>query len=313
LPGSDGGLVGRLSAVDVNLTSLETLGTTAPVTEAQTTQITGGGTGATPIQVQILNQAANQPDASLLSGAHILFLTGAAGALAAVRLVAGLLLALGPFFIAFLLFEATRGLFEGWIRVLAATAIGAAGTAIVLGVELALVETWLADLVARRLASVPVPGVATQLFATFLMFALVLAAMVIGSAWVALGFRLPPAWRASFQRVAGDSPRDGLRFAPVGATTGHVPAEGRSRAAAVADAVAATQRRENAPAATAQPGIGAGAALVTVAGSASGAPSRAIGGASRGRDMPPPVHMPLGQNYRHKGRVSRTAERRGKT
>ena len=33
-----------------------------------------------------------------------------------VRLIAGLLLALGPFFVAFLLFDGTRGLFEGWVR-----------------------------------------------------------------------------------------------------------------------------------------------------------------------------------------------------
>ena len=44
-------------------------------------------------------------DALALGGARMLFLTGAIGALAAVRLVAGLLLALGPFFIAFLLFD----------------------------------------------------------------------------------------------------------------------------------------------------------------------------------------------------------------
>ena len=55
-----------------------------------------------------------------------LFLTGAIGALAAVRLIAGLLLALGPFFIAFLLFDGTRGLFEGWMRVLAGAALGRA-------------------------------------------------------------------------------------------------------------------------------------------------------------------------------------------
>ena len=68
------------------------------------------------------------------------------------RLVAGLLLALGPFFIAFLLFDGTRGLFEGWLRVLGGAALGALGTAIVLGVELALLEPWLADLLACRLA-----------------------------------------------------------------------------------------------------------------------------------------------------------------
>ena len=61
-----------------------------------------------------------------LGGARATYLIGALGALALVRLVAGLLLALGPFFIAFLLFDGTRGLFEGWVRVLAGAALGRA-------------------------------------------------------------------------------------------------------------------------------------------------------------------------------------------
>ena len=97
-------------------------------------------------------------DSWALGWSRIAYLTGALGSLALVRLLAGLLLALGPFFIAFVLFDGTRGLFEGWLRVLAGAALGAAGLAVVLGVELALLEPWLADLLSRRYAELPIPA-----------------------------------------------------------------------------------------------------------------------------------------------------------
>ena len=73
------------------------------------------------------------------------------------------LLALGPFFIAFLLFDGTRGLFEGWLRVLAGTFLGAVGSAVVLGVELALLEPWLGQLLALRAVGQSIPGVPVEL------------------------------------------------------------------------------------------------------------------------------------------------------
>src|SRR6185436_16322673 len=132
-----------------------------------------------------------------LSWARVTYLVGALGAFALVRLTAGLLLALGPFFIAFLLFDGTRGLFEGWVRVLAGAALGALATALVLGVELALLEPWLADLLARRYAGQPIAGAPVELFAATLLFALVLFGTLLASARVALGFRMRSAWRAA--------------------------------------------------------------------------------------------------------------------
>ncbi len=181
-------------------------------------------------------------DGLALGGARILFLAGAIGSLAAVRLIAGLLLALGPFFIAFLLFDGTRGLFEGWLRVLAGAALGALGSAILLGVELALLEPWLIQLLAIRAADQPITGVPVELFAVTLVFALALLAVLVAAGRVAFGFRLPPAWRSAPVQLA-----QALRGeAPAAAAARAIPAAagGRSRAVAVADAVAATQRRE---------------------------------------------------------------------
>ena len=194
------------------------------------------------------------------------------------RLIAGLLLALGPFFIAFLLFEGTRGLFEGWIRVLAGAALGALGTSIVLGVELALLEPWLAELIALpRRPAMPIPGAAIELFVVTLVFALVLLAMSDRRGAGRLGFRLPrrlarrrrPGWP---RRCASERPRlAGLPREPA-----PPPADDRSRAAAVADAVAASQRREGRPPPAART-AGAGATASRRGG------SRARAGARRAR------------------------------
>src|SRR5699024_9265543 len=89
-------------------------------------------------QPQQIVTADHQPDSFepwALGGARVMYLVTALGGFAAVRLVAGLLLALGPFFIAFLLFDGTRGLFEGWVRGLAAAALGAVAVTVILGVE----------------------------------------------------------------------------------------------------------------------------------------------------------------------------------
>lgn len=228
LPGTQGGMVARLEATDRMLISLAAQGTGAP---------------------QNLQQAAERtppvlPGFDALALSRIFYLGGVVGAFAAVRLLAGLLLALAPFFIAFLLFDATRGLFEGWLRTLFGSALGALGVAIVLGVELALLESWLANILAARAANVSVPNAPVELLVTTGIFTLVLAAMLWALARVAMGFRFPAVWQwvtnlavprpdrdPSEQRVPIINPND--------------PVVARSRAIAIADAVAASQRRED--------------------------------------------------------------------
>ncbi|HMG47802.1 MAG TPA: type IV secretion system protein [Allosphingosinicella sp.] len=231
-----------------------------------------------------------------LGGARATYLIGALGALALVRLVAGLLLALGPLFIAFLLFDGTRGLFEGWVRVLAGAALGALGTAIVLGVELALLEPWLADLLVRRYAGQPITGAPVELLVATLLFGFVLFGTLFASARVAFGFRMLT-WRAPAQIVAalrGERPQ----LAAARREAHPIPAEGRSRAATVVDAVNASRRREAA----------AGESETVAAGEL----SRRIRPAGRPHDVPVSVPAPLGQTFRRRttSRVSARAGRR---
>lgn len=297
IPGAGGGLVARLDQADRTMVALAALGTGDPAEGAATTPAAEPGQPALPTAAA---REAQGYDSLAMAGARVLFLAGAIGSLAAVRLVAGLMLALGPFFLAFLLFGGTRGLFEGWLRVLGGAALGALAAGIVLGVELALIEPWLSHLLARRLAGQAITGVPIELFVTALVFAIALIASLIAAARAAYGLRLPPAWHDSPAAVAvlrGDQ----VRFAaPVREP---IPAAAdRSRAVMVADAVAATQRREGAPA----------TAVAFAAPSSSSHTARHLTVHDRSGGPPPPR---LGQSFRRRtgSRISASSGRRDRS
>ena len=227
--GSDGTLLQRLDLTDHALVQLSILGPgyTNPTQYTDVPPPPFGGF-----------------DAFALGGSRILFLTTAIAGLAAVRFVAGLMLALGPFFIAFLLFDATRSLFEGWVRVLAGTALASVGASIVLGLELALIEPWLSAVLVRRMAGEPLPTVSTELFVLALLFAILVLAALFGCIRLALAFRLPPLLRVE-QTVASDrsAPARSAELWRDAARTRSVDGD-RSRAAAIAGLIAAGSRRE---------------------------------------------------------------------
>lgn len=293
LPGAGGGLIDRLGYADRNFVQLEVLGQGQPSVVPGQAPVDAYGRPVPP---------PSQFDGFAMGGARAIYLTSAIGGLAATRLSIGFLLALGPLFIAFLLFEGTRGLFVGWLRALGAMALGALGIAIALGVELLVIERKLADLITLRNANLPIPGAAIELFVTTLVFGVVMLAMVYAAAKVALGFRLPDGWRTLPARVAGTLRAREGRAAGVPNQHRASPAEERSRVALVVDAVAAAQRREA--------GGWEGAPALATAGH--GAPSRRVAPAGGGRDMPAPAAMPIGQSYRRRtrSRVSASAGRR---
>ena len=290
LPGSNGGIVARLQGVDAALIALDKAGVGGiEERQRQTTTRTAGG------QQQQVVQAPREPGAFepwALGGARVLYLVTAIAGFASVRLVAGLLLALGPFFIAFLLFDGTRGLFEGWIRGLAAAALGAVGVTVLLGIELALMEPWLTNLLARRAVKLSVVGAPTEILVVTMVFAVTLAVMLASITRLAMGFRMPASVRNASSQLVSALRGEGPVQRPAIAGP-QVPAAERSRAAAVAEAVAQTQRRE------------------TVQGTASAIQRQAVApGISR--DLPPPAPVPLGQSYsrRTRARASGSAGRR---
>jgi type IV secretion system protein VirB6 len=225
--GSDGTLLQRLDGADQGLSQLAILGPGAPS----------------------VDQAADVPpppfigfSAFALGGSRILYLLTAIAGLAAVRIIAALMLAIGPFFIAFLMFDSTRSLFEGWIRVLAGAALAAIGVSLTLGLELALLEPWLAQVLSQRVGGQALPGMPVELFVLVCLFAIIMLAAVIACARVAHAFRLAPLLRIiperDLSRQVAERAHDQI----------HRPRAEieRSRASAVADVLLAMNRRESA-------------------------------------------------------------------
>lgn len=236
LPGSGGGLVQRIDGIDQALKILAI-----------------EGVGPLPLGADGLPAMPSVPpppflgfDNFALGFARVIFLVSTIASFAVVRIVAGLLLALAPLFAAFLLFDGTRGLFAGWLKALIGTALGSLGIAITLGVALAFLEPWVAGLLARRGGGLDIVGAPAQLLAATTIFAIALAAVMIIVGRVAFSLRIPAWMQASSARETDSrAPRVEAERQPVAA---HAPIESRSRAAAIADAVAVNQRREAAAA-----------------------------------------------------------------
>lgn len=215
------------------------------------------GVGSEPNRAGVSDDQGIEPDTTYetkaLGAARMSFLTGAIGSVALTRLGAGVLLALGPLFIAFLLFDATRGLFGGWLRGLIGLTLGTTASSLVLAVETAIVQPRVVTLINLRASGYSIQGSATELLALGIVFAFVTLAILLVSFYVAAGLRLP-SWHwtqqylpASLGGSAGSSTQRPLAQ----------PAERadpRSRAAVVVDAVEAMQRRE----ATASANTGSG-------------------------------------------------------
>ena len=252
LPGAGGGLVDWMQAVDDSLVEFGIVGTGPPQNQPVTPPATNLAPGAQALNTQPALQSQQAfrrwdpvRDTLLIDNARTLYLMSAIGALAAVRLIAGLLLALGPFFVIGLFFDATRGVFVGWVRGLLGVTLGGTSTAVILGVELALLGPWLANVLASRNAEISTPAVPVELFVVTLVFAVTLVAGLIASAIVARGFNLSTAmrWVAPLRSSRADRDRSASP-ANLQTTASVVEAE-RSRALTISDAARAAQQRDD--------------------------------------------------------------------
>jgi type IV secretion system protein VirB6 len=229
--GSDGTLMQRLDGVDTAMAQLAVL-----------------GAGPLPADLRDSNGAYVSPppfagfNVFAFGGSRILFELTSVGAFAIVRIVTGLMLAFGPFFIAFLMFDSTRSLFEGWIRVLAGAALAGVGISIALGLELALVEPWLGNVLARRIAGEALPAVSTELFVITCLFFIIIAAALYACARVTGAFRLAPLVRSI--PIVSEQSRDVATKPADTFLARETERAERSRAAALASVLAATGRRD---------------------------------------------------------------------
>jgi type IV secretion system protein VirB6 len=190
-------------------------------------------------------------EAIALAGA-VLFLSSA-GVISAATLAIGVLTAVGPVFIALALIPATRGLFVGWVRALAASALTPLVAWLLVVLMLAVLEPWLVALSDQRQSLQLDPQTAMSVSALVFVFGAGQAALVIGACVMAFGFRLP---RFAGEREGRSAPARSPQTAPppgvalpsraerlaLDLQRDQAQAAARSRAAAVAGAAASPRR-----------------------------------------------------------------------
>ncbi|MFA6032397.1 MAG: type IV secretion system protein [Myxococcota bacterium] len=182
-----------------------------------------------------------------LASAEALLATSVLGGLLSTRIIAGLLLALGPVFAACLLFEVTMGLFIGWLRTLFATVVGAVGVCAVLSLELAILPSQLAALQQAIADGLAVPTLAGEIVATTMLFAVLIVAVLIGAVMAAVGLRAPAGVRRvvhrTIEHIATGQPPSS--FATLLHSARPVPAStSRTRAQLLASALEGQDRSE---------------------------------------------------------------------
>ncbi|MDI6623266.1 MAG: type IV secretion system protein [Brevundimonas sp.] len=231
LPGAGGDLIDRLQAADGAIIRLTNLGTGRE-----------DGISRPPPGRTDPNQPPERtplPDNPVLGWARVLFLSGVVAAVATVRVTAGVLLALAPLMAGLLLFDIGRSLFAGWARTLVFTLLASIAVTLMLGVELALLEPWLTQVLLLREARILTASAPVELLILCLAFALAL----FGSLAVLLRLAFTVHLSINLARLPflqrGAEPQERLVMLPDQSTPYPAP----SRALAVADALRASQTR----------------------------------------------------------------------
>lgn len=137
-------------------------------------------------------------DESSFGLARLFYLSGLLGSFGLLRIIAGLLLALAPLAAGMLLFEATRGLFAGWLRALVLALIGSAALSVVAAGELAILLPWLDDALRLRGLGYATPAAPTEILALTFGFALIQC----GSIWLMAKVAFNRGW-TSIPAVSG--------------------------------------------------------------------------------------------------------------
>jgi len=147
--------------------------------------LTSWGTGK--LDIRAGRTADGQPAATAFTGialtdnlalglGRLSFLVGSLMSLGLLRLLVGAMISALPIFAGLLLFETSRGLFKGWLRMMFALFVASFTIPLILAVELSLLEPWLARAIEQRSAFYATPSAPTELWAISGSFLLILAA-----------------------------------------------------------------------------------------------------------------------------------------
>lgn len=126
---------------------------------------------------------------ALSTASAVLFMT-TAGLISGATLAIGVLTAVGPVFIALFLIPATRGLFVGWVRALAAAAFTPLLGWLVIVLMLAVLEPWLVELARQKDLNQLDPQTAMSAAALVFVFGAGQVALLLAACVMAFGFRL---------------------------------------------------------------------------------------------------------------------------
>jgi type IV secretion system protein VirB6 len=173
-------------------------------------------------------------DSMLMLISAVILLLSSLGVLLACKVVLGLLLAVGPIFIALLLFDSTRGLFEGWLRASLGFAFAPLAVTLLLGLALNLLEPSLQQIEVMRQVNSYTPGVAFGVMVLVVVFTGVSLGLVAAGAVIAGGFKLPRPSRGV----------EGLNAPAAAPTILSADQASQPRATRTAAAMAAQERRD---------------------------------------------------------------------
>lgn len=133
-----------------------------------------------------------------------------AGILAIATIAVGVLITVGPLFVALFLFESTRGFFAGWVRATLGAALVPMVCWITTAVLLVVVEPSLVTLARSREAGLVDTDTATLASALIFIFAAAQAALSVAVGVIAGGFRLTSLRPARGSHPAGEGRREAV-------------------------------------------------------------------------------------------------------
>ena len=189
-------------------------------------------------------QGGNAGAALALNASAMLMLLTSLGVVLAAKIVLGLLLGLGPLFVAMLLFDATRGVFEGWLRAALAFALAPLMAILGLVVQLTLIEPDLVRLADMRSQGLIDLAPANSVFLLTLISTGVSFALAVAVAVIATSLRLPRFGGASASLETPAAVSRGANIIALEASAVRT-SQVEQRAAAIAAAANAMERRES--------------------------------------------------------------------